>query len=133
MLSHRIPHLEGLPWIGCRQEERAVCKGAQRQVQQRSSVTLLLSLISIFFFFFFLHTEPPDYQGARTARAIVDGSLAELPNFSVKVVGGQSTGKAKNVDEFLASNPTLPKALLFTTKSSTAPLFKALSVDFNNR
>ena len=93
----------------------------------------LCSSPSYLFFFFFLPTEPPDYQGARTARAIVDGSLAELPNFSVKVVGGQSTGKAKNVDEFLASNPTLPKALLFTTKSSTAPLFKALSVDFNNR
>jgi protein disulfide-isomerase A6 len=51
----------------------------------------------------------------------------------MKVISGQSTSRAKNIDDFLSANPTQPKALLFTTKSTTTPLFKALSVDFNNR
>ena len=77
--------------------------------------------------------EPKDYQGARTARAIVDSSLAELPNFALKVTGEKSTTRAKNIDDFLSANNELGKVLLFTTKSTTTPLYKALSVDFNGR
>lgn len=71
--------------------------------------------------------EPKDYQGARTARAMVDASLAEMPNFSIKL------GKQRPLEEFLEGSKEIPKAILFTTKATTAPLFKALSVDFNQR
>lgn len=38
------------------------------------------------------------------------------------------------MENFLANkNETLPKALLFTNKPSTTPLYKALSVDFKDR
>lgn len=62
----------------------------------------------------------------------MDGGLADLPNFSVKV-SEKAAGKSKSIDDFLSSKPELAKALLFTTKSTTAPLFKALSVEFNER
>ncbi|KAG1080510.1 hypothetical protein G6F42_023324 [Rhizopus arrhizus] len=42
--------------------------------------------------------------------------------------------KSITLDNFLQTkNETLPKALLFTNKPTTTPLYKALSVDFKNR
>jgi len=40
---------------------------------------------------------------------------------------------AKNEDKFSTSEPELAKVLLFTDKSSTSNLYKALSVDFHHR
>jgi protein disulfide-isomerase A6 len=77
--------------------------------------------------------EPKDYQGARTGKAIVDACLTEVPNNVIKVISGASSGKNKNIEDFLAASPTVPKALLFTTKTTTTPLLKALALDFLNR
>lgn len=42
--------------------------------------------------------------------------------------------KSISLQKFLANqNETLPKALLFTNKPSTTPLYKALSIDFKDR
>jgi len=76
--------------------------------------------------------EPKDYQGARTGKAIVDSCLAEIPNHVTKVVSSGASGKSKTVDDFLGASPTVPKSLLFTTKTTTAPLIKALALDFLN-
>ncbi|EGC37803.1 hypothetical protein DICPUDRAFT_76580 [Dictyostelium purpureum] len=68
--------------------------------------------------------QPEDYQGGRTASAIVKFALSKLPNYSTKVT-------EDNLSKFLTSTPSA-KALLFTSKSTTSDLYKALSVDFRN-
>ena len=60
-----------------------------------------------------------DYQGPRTAKGVVTFATATLPSLVVPVTDG-SLSKFKG-------NGTLPKALLFTKKAETTPLFKALS------
>ncbi|KAI8075130.1 hypothetical protein BC940DRAFT_229939 [Gongronella butleri] len=80
---------------------------------------------------------PTDYQGPRTAKPIVDQLLSMQPSNVrfVKADGSAvSSKKSISIDDFLAkNNETLPKALLFTDKSSTAPLYKALSVDIDSK
>ena len=61
-----------------------------------------------------------DYQGARRARALVNFATAQLPSFVTPVTD-------KTAAEFKA-NGTLPKALLFTSKTETTPMFKARRV-----
>jgi len=68
--------------------------------------------------------EPVDYNGARTAAAMAQFALSYLPNFVTTVTD-------KNVDEFLSSSPELPKALLFTNKKETTPLYKGLAIDYH--
>lgn len=70
------------------------------------------------------HKVPEDYQGQRTAAAIVNYALGKLPSFVEKVT-------ASNEEKFLG-NP-LPKAILFSNKDKTSDLYKALSVDYHNR
>ncbi|KAI9323354.1 thioredoxin-like protein [Dichotomocladium elegans] len=78
-----------------------------------------------------------DYPGGRDARSIVDYMLAWQPSEVRFVKSDASKAKSQksvSVDEFYATqNETLPKALLFTDKSSTSALYKALSVDFKDR
>lgn len=66
------------------------------------------------------------YNGARTPKAMADAALALLPNH-VSVV------TAKSHADFLSKNAELPKALLFTAKSSTTALYKALALDLKGR
>ena len=61
-----------------------------------------------------------DYNGPRSARGVVDFATAQLPSLVVPVDDG-------TFDAF-ASNGSLPKAILFTKKSETTPLFKSLSL-----
>ncbi|KAI8373215.1 uncharacterized protein BYT42DRAFT_62213 [Radiomyces spectabilis] len=80
--------------------------------------------------------KPTDYQGPRDAKAIVDHLLSIQPS-NVRFIK-QDASKVKSqrsihIDDFLANqNETLPKALLFTDKSTTTPLYKALSVEFGD-
>ncbi|GJP76196.1 hypothetical protein CLOP_g6565 [Closterium sp. NIES-67] len=69
---------------------------------------------------------PEDYNGARTAKAMSDAAVAALPNH-VTVLSSSS------LPTFLSANALLPKALLFTAKSSTTPLYKALAIDLKAR
>ncbi|CAI6010922.1 unnamed protein product [Closterium sp. NIES-65] len=69
---------------------------------------------------------PEDYNGARTAKAMSDATVAALPNL-VTVLSSSS------LPTFLSANAHLPKALLFTAKSTTTPLYKALAIDLKGR
>lgn len=66
-----------------------------------------------------------DYTGPRRARPVVDFATAKLPSAVVPVTDG-------TLAKFVA-NGTLPKALLFTRKTETSPLLKALSLSFGGR
>ncbi|KAI8142447.1 hypothetical protein BJV82DRAFT_614932 [Fennellomyces sp. T-0311] len=80
--------------------------------------------------------KPQDYPGARDAKSIVDFLLAWLPSEVRFVKSDASNAKSKkslSIDAFFdTDNSTLPKALLFTDKAATSPLYKALSVEFGN-
>ncbi|ORY49995.1 thioredoxin-domain-containing protein [Rhizoclosmatium globosum] len=73
---------------------------------------------------------PQDYQGERKAKAIVDFMIPQIPNY-VQLIG--TKGKAKSLEEFVLQEPTIPKAVLISKKSSTSPLLKAISTEYNKR
>ncbi|KAK7540787.1 uncharacterized protein J3D65DRAFT_616472 [Phyllosticta citribraziliensis] len=64
-----------------------------------------------------------DYQGARSAKAIVDAVVEKIPNH-VKKVGD------KDLDDFLKEGNDTAKAILFTEKGTTSALLRALAIDF---
>lgn len=64
-----------------------------------------------------------DYQGARSAKAIVDAVIDKIPNH-VKRLGD------KELDEWLKQGNDTTKAILFSDKGSTSALLKSLAVDF---
>ena len=69
--------------------------------------------------------KPSEYQGERTAKGVSQALLELLPPVT------QVT--ADNHAKFLAAAPGLPKALLFTEKPATAPMLKALALEFKGR
>ena len=72
---------------------------------------------------------PIDYNGARSAKAIVDAGIDRLPSKYVERISDKNP-----IDAFYAKeNASLPKAILFTDKPKTAPLYKALSLEFKDR
>ncbi|KAL2756717.1 hypothetical protein ACRALDRAFT_2102804 [Sodiomyces alcalophilus JCM 7366] len=64
-----------------------------------------------------------DYQGARTASAMVDAVVDKINNHVKRVTD-------KDVDSFLSDNAENPKALLFTEKGTTSPLLRSITIDF---
>ncbi|KAI5923955.1 thioredoxin-domain-containing protein [Camillea tinctor] len=64
-----------------------------------------------------------DYQGPRTAKAIVDAVVDKINNH-VRRVGD------KDIDAFLADRNETAKALLFTEKGTTSALLRSLAIDF---
>ncbi|KAL5052025.1 hypothetical protein BDW71DRAFT_169979 [Aspergillus fruticulosus] len=64
-----------------------------------------------------------DYQGPRTAKAIVDAVAERIPNHVKRVTD-------KNLDEWLSEDQEAPKAILFTEKGTTSSLIRALAIDF---
>ncbi|KAL7821242.1 hypothetical protein V8C44DRAFT_313972 [Trichoderma aethiopicum] len=64
-----------------------------------------------------------DYQGQRTAGAIVDAVAAKINNHVVKLTD-------KDVDAFLEQDAEKPKAILFTEKGTTSALLRSLAIDF---
>lgn len=70
--------------------------------------------------------KPEDYNGARSAKAMADALIALLPNL-VTVL------KQDSYEKFFQKAPELPKAVLFTSKTSTSSLFKALALDLKDR
>uniref|UniRef100_A0A7S0WEP5 Thioredoxin domain-containing protein n=1 Tax=Cryptomonas curvata TaxID=233186 RepID=A0A7S0WEP5_9CRYP len=67
---------------------------------------------------------PIDYDGPRTAKAMVEHVLNKMPNYVHNV-------QAANASTFFEDD--YPKALLFTEKEAVAPLFKSLAVQFKGR
>lgn len=64
-----------------------------------------------------------DYQGQRTASAIVEAVVQKINNHVVKV-------EDKNLEKFLSDKNETAKALLFTEKGTTSALIKAIAIDF---
>ena len=63
-----------------------------------------------------------DYQGARTAKAIVDAVIEKIPNHVKRL---------KNEDyEAWLEDGDAPKAILFSDKGTTSAMLKAIAVDF---
>jgi protein disulfide-isomerase A6 len=63
-----------------------------------------------------------DYQGQRTASAIVDAVVQQINNYVVKI-------EDKSLDKFLDDKES-PKAILFTEKGTTSALLKSVAIDF---
>lgn len=63
-----------------------------------------------------------DYQGPREAKAIVEAVSDKITNHVKRL-------KADALDAWVGEG-TRPKAILFTEKGTTAPLVKALAIDF---
>lgn len=70
-----------------------------------------------------LNTWRLDYQGPRTAKAIADALGDRIPNHVTRV-------KDSSLGEFFKKDNSSAKALLFTEKGTTPPLWKSLAVDF---
>lgn len=64
-----------------------------------------------------------DYQGQRSAGAIVDAVVAKINNHVVKLTD-------KEIDGFLEKEEEKPKAILFTEKGTTSALLRSIAIDF---
>ncbi len=64
-----------------------------------------------------------DYQGARSAKAIVDAVVDKIPNHVTRVTD-------KRLDKWLSEGNDTVKAILFSDKGTTSPLLRALAIDF---
>lgn len=64
-----------------------------------------------------------EYQGPRSAKAIVEAVVDKIPNH-VKRVGD------KDLETWLKDGNDTAKAILFSNKGTTGPLLKSLAVDF---
>ena len=64
-----------------------------------------------------------DYQGARTAKGIVDAVIDKIPNLVKRV-------SDKDLEAFLAEANDTAKAILFTDKGKTSALLKSIAIDF---
>lgn len=64
-----------------------------------------------------------DYQGARTAKAIVEAVRDKMPMHVTRL-------KDAALAEWLTSEGSKPKAVVFSDKGTVSPLVKALAVDF---
>lgn len=66
-----------------------------------------------------------DYQGPRTATAIVDAVVQQINNYVVRI-------EDKSLDKFLSDKNETAKAILFTEKGTTSALLKSLAIDFSD-
>ncbi|XWX00370.1 hypothetical protein V2A60_008390 [Cordyceps javanica] len=64
-----------------------------------------------------------DYNGGRTAGAIVEAVAAKINNHVTRVTD-------KDLDGFLANDADGPKALLFTDKGTTSALLRSIAIDY---
>ncbi|EGD89950.1 protein disulfide-isomerase domain-containing protein [Trichophyton rubrum D6] len=64
-----------------------------------------------------------DYQGARSAKAIGEAVIDNMPNHVKRLTD-------KNIDEWFSLSNDTAKAILFSEKGATGPTLKALSCDF---
>ncbi|KAF9907231.1 protein disulfide isomerase (PDI) protein [Linnemannia zychae] len=75
---------------------------------------------------------PKDYQGERSAKAIVDQLVKMLPNDVQLVSSNPSSEKIINIDE-LAADTTSTRAVLFTKKLTTSNMYKGVATEFKDR
>ncbi|KAG0242697.1 hypothetical protein B0O80DRAFT_462260 [Mortierella sp. GBAus27b] len=73
-----------------------------------------------------------DYNGERSAKAIVDHLVRLIPNDIQLVTSNPTSEKIINVQEFVA-NEGKPRALLFTSKLTSSNMYKGLATDMKDR
>ncbi|KAL2271374.1 hypothetical protein VTJ83DRAFT_745 [Remersonia thermophila] len=66
-----------------------------------------------------------DYQGQRTASAIVEAVVQNINNYVTRI-------EDKTLDKFLSDSQDKPKAILFTEKGTTSALLKSIAIDFSD-
>ena len=66
-----------------------------------------------------------DYNGARSAKEIVDAVIDKIPNHVKKV-------EDKTLEKWLEEANATAKAILFTDKGKTSALLKAVAIDFKD-
>jgi protein disulfide-isomerase A6 len=64
-----------------------------------------------------------DYEGERTAKAIVDTVIQKIPNHVKRVMD-------KSLEDWLKGGNETAKAILFSEKSTTSALLRALAIDY---
>jgi protein disulfide-isomerase A6 len=64
-----------------------------------------------------------EYQGARTAKGIVDAVVEKIPNHVRRVTD-------KSLEAWLKQSNETAKAILFTEKGTTSALLRALAIDY---
>lgn len=64
-----------------------------------------------------------DYNGGRTAGAIVEAVASKINNHVTRVTD-------KDLDDFLTKNADSPKAILFTDKGTTSALLRSIAIDY---
>lgn len=64
-----------------------------------------------------------DYQGARTAKAIVDAVVENIPNHVQRL-------KDDGFEQWLEEKNSSAKAILFTDKGTTSALLRSLAIDY---
>lgn len=64
-----------------------------------------------------------DYQGARSAKAIVEAMMDKIPNHVQRV-------KDDGLEKWLDENNSTAKAVLFSDKGTTSAMLKALAIDY---
>ncbi|KAF8424664.1 hypothetical protein EV426DRAFT_665433, partial [Tirmania nivea] len=67
-----------------------------------------------------------DYQGPRTAKAIVDAVVDRIPNHVTRLTSDK-------VNDWLTKNNETTKGVLFTPKGTTSALYRALAIEFLGR
>ncbi|KAK3813720.1 MAG: hypothetical protein JOS17DRAFT_761398 [Linnemannia elongata] len=75
---------------------------------------------------------PKDYQGERSAKAIVSELVKMLPNDVQLLSANPTSEKIINIDEF-AADTSSPRAVLFTKKLTTSNMYKGLATEFKDR
>ncbi|KAI1315490.1 protein disulfide isomerase (PDI) protein [Mortierella claussenii] len=75
---------------------------------------------------------PQDYQGERSAKAIVDHLVKMLPDDIKLVSSNPSSPKITNIEEFVAQDND-SRALLFTKKLASSNMYKGLATEMIDR
>ena len=108
----RLPYPETLQAHG--QKRTAYCR---RSAYPAPLLTLIARVLT---------TEWVDYNGPRNAKGIVDAVVDRIPNHVQRITDPK-------LYEFLTQNNESVKAILFTPKATTSPLYRALAIDFRGR
>lgn len=73
-----------------------------------------------------LKSQPKTYPGQLSKSSLLKWTMAQFPNHSIRLT-------ESNYEKKIGSRPELPRAILFTSKSSTPAMWQTLSGVFQGR
>ena len=74
-----------------------------------------------------------DYQGDRSAGALVNYAVGRLPDKHVVSLSADASAIQSSLEDFMEKEEQLAKVILFTNKKNTPAIFKALTLEFKDR